>query len=163
MPDAPTRPDLFPDAPPPDPARRIRAATVKLRALRTQLGHDGLTPQGARTLIDDRNQQALLSTVLQIWSEVGIDVGELLASVEREREELIGQMESKRRLGPVQGFVIPTLRRCGLLSERVAAHFHDFLRANLGSQLVGDDVEEFLERIPDLPHDTAAWVMGANQ
>ena len=53
MRDAPTRPDLFPDAPPPDPARRIRAATVKLRALRTQLGHDGLTPQGARTLIDE--------------------------------------------------------------------------------------------------------------
>ena len=47
------RPDLFPDVLPPDPARRIRAATVKLRALRTQLGHDGLTPSGARTLIDE--------------------------------------------------------------------------------------------------------------
>ena len=39
-------------------------------------------------------------------------------------------------------------------------HYHEFLRANLGSQLVGEDVEEFLRRIPDLPEDTAAWVLG---
>ena len=53
MPERPSRPDLFPDAAAPDPARRIRAAAVKLRSLRTQLGHDGLTPSGARTLIDE--------------------------------------------------------------------------------------------------------------
>lgn len=51
--DGPFRPDLFPDAPAPDPARRIRASCVKLRSLRTQLGHDGLTPAGARLLIDE--------------------------------------------------------------------------------------------------------------
>jgi hypothetical protein len=118
--------------------------------------------EAARTLIDERNQQALLSSVLQIWSEVGIDVGALFACVERERDDLIQKMERGRRLGPVQGFVIPTLRRCGLLSDRVAAHFHDFLRANLGAKLVGADVEEFLENLPELPHDTAAWVLGAN-
>jgi hypothetical protein len=129
-------------------------------AQRTELEDFAL--EAARTLIDDRNQAALLSSVMQIWSEVGIDGAELLACVERERDELIRQMDSGRRLGPVQGFVIPTLRRCGLLSERVARHFHDFLRANLGAKLVGADVEEFLERLPDLPHDTAAWVLGAN-
>jgi rubrerythrin len=118
--------------------------------------------EAARTLIDERNQQTLLSSIMQIWSEVGIDVSELFACVERERDDLIRQMEGGRRLGPVQGFVIPTLRRCGLLSERVATHFHDFLRANLGAKLVGADVEEFLELVPELPHDTAAWVMGAN-
>lgn len=53
MSDRPGRPGPFPDAAPPDPARRIRAASVKLRSLRTQLGHDGLTPSGARTLIDE--------------------------------------------------------------------------------------------------------------
>jgi len=61
----------------------------------------------------------------------------------------------------VQGFVIPTLRRCGLLSERVATHFHAFLRDNLGANLVGADVEEFMDLIPELPRDTAAWVLGA--
>ena len=47
------KPDLFPDMGAPDPARRIRASAVKLRSLRTQLGHDGLTPAGARILIDE--------------------------------------------------------------------------------------------------------------
>ncbi len=117
--------------------------------------------EAARTLIDNRNQQALLGTVMQIWAEVGIDPAELFACVERERDELTRHLQRDRRLGPVQGFVIPTLRRCGLLSERVAAHFHSFLRANLGADLVGDDVEQFLQRLPELPRDTAAWVLGA--
>jgi len=129
-------------------------------AERTELEDFAL--EAARTLIDNRNQQALLSTVLQIWAEVGIDSNELFASVRREREELTRHMQKGRRLGPVQGFVVPTLRRCGLLSDRVAAHFYAFLRENLGANLVGDDVDEFIEHIPELPHDTAAWVLGAS-
>ena len=114
----------------------------------------------ARTLIDSRTQQTLASSILPIWAEAGIDPTELLACIAREREELMRNAHLPRRLGPVQGFVIPTLRRCGLLSERVAAHFHDMLRENLGSTVVGADLDEFLERIPDLPRDTAAWVLG---
>ena len=56
--------------------------------------------------------------------------------------------------------MIPTLRRCGLLSDRVAAHYHEFLRENLSGKVVGNTVEEFMARIPDLPEDTAAWVLG---
>jgi rubrerythrin len=100
-------------------------------AQRTELEDFAL--EAARTLIDERNQQTLLTSVMQIWTEVGIDVAELFACIDRERDDLIKRMENGRRLGPVQGFVIPTLRRCGLLSERVATHFHDFLRANLGA------------------------------
>lgn len=48
-----SRNDLFPDAAPADPVRRIRGAVVKVRSLRTQVGHDGLTPAGARTLLDE--------------------------------------------------------------------------------------------------------------
>jgi len=118
--------------------------------------------EAARTLIDNRNQQALLSEILRIWAEVGVDSGELFACVRRERDDLTRHMRKGGRLGPVQGFVIPTLRRCGLLSERVAAHFYDFLRENLGANLVGSDVDEFIDRIPELPRDTAAWVLGAN-
>ena len=54
---------------------------------------------------------------------------------------------------------MPTLRRCGLLSERVATHYHEFLHANLAGKMVGKNVQEFLELVPDLPEDTAAWVM----
>lgn len=116
--------------------------------------------EAARTLIDRRNQQTFFSSLLAIWSEVGIDVAALLESVQKEREELTRDVEPGKRLGPIQGFVIPTLRRCGLLSERVAAHFHSFLRDNFTSRVIGEDVEEFLKLIPDLPEDTAAWVLG---
>jgi len=127
-------------------------------AARTELEDFAL--ESARTLIDSRNQQTLFGEALRIWAETGIDVQALLDSLNRERDELTRGAVRGRRLGPVQGFVIPTLRRCGLLSERVARHYHEFLRQNLGSNLIGETVEEFLAGIPDLPEDTARWVMG---
>lgn len=45
--------DLFPDLTPPDPAARIRGAATRIRSLRAQVGHDGLTPSASRTLIDE--------------------------------------------------------------------------------------------------------------
>ena len=116
----------------------------------------------ARSLID-RNAQGLFTTLLEIWLEVGVDPAALFASLHAEREELMGDLPRGRRLGPVQGFVIPTLRRCGLLSERVATHYHGFLRENFGGRVVGETVEEFLQHLPDLPADTARWVMGELQ
>ena len=116
----------------------------------------------ARSLID-RNAQGFFTTLLEIWLEVGVDPAALFASLHAEREELTRDLPRGRRLGPVQGFVIPTLRRCGLLSERVAAHYHGFLRDNFGARVVGETVEEFLQHLPDLPADTARWVMGELQ
>ncbi|MEW6269761.1 MAG: ferritin-like domain-containing protein [Thermodesulfobacteriota bacterium] len=116
--------------------------------------------EASRTLIDNRNQQAFLAEVLRVWAEVGVDTNELLACLQREMDELTRDEKRGKRLGPVQGFVIPTLRRCGLLSERVAAHYLEFLRANLTRNLVGEDVEQFLRYLPELPEDTAAWVLG---
>ncbi len=116
----------------------------------------------ARTLID-RNAQGFFTTLLQIWAEVGVDPSAMFASLHAEREELMRDQPRGRRLGPVQGFVIPTLRRCGLLSERVATHYHGFLRENFGARVAGENVEEFLQHLPDLPADTAQWVMGELQ
>jgi P-aminobenzoate N-oxygenase AurF len=116
--------------------------------------------EAARTLIDNRRQQAMLSIVLELWGELGVDSVALLTCLQNERDQIVDLRENGGRLGPVHGFVVPTLRRCGLLSERVAMHFHEFLYANLAGGLVGNDVEEFLERVPDLPADTAAWVLG---
>ena len=48
--------DLFPDMAPGDPAARIRSAATKIRSLRGQVGHDGLTPSATRTLIDELTQ-----------------------------------------------------------------------------------------------------------
>ena len=116
--------------------------------------------EAARTLVDNRRQEGLLAMILQTWAEAGIDPVALLTCLQQERDELMGGPAKGRRLGPVQGFVVPALRRCGLLSERVAAHFHEFLHANLAGRQVGESVEEFLQLIPDLPEDTAAWVLG---
>jgi hypothetical protein len=116
--------------------------------------------EAARTLIDNRRQQGLLASMLEVWAEAGIDPVALLTSLQEEREEISRPVAPGSRLGPVQGFVVPTLQRLGLLSERVAAHYHEFLHANLGSRLVGENVEQFIARIPALPADTAAWVMG---
>jgi len=116
----------------------------------------------ARVLID-RNAQGLLTTLVQIWTEVGVDPAKLFTSLHEEREELTRDLPRGRRLGPVQGFVLPTLRRCGLLSERVASHFHGFLRENFGARVAGADVKEFLQYLPELPEDTARWLMGEIQ
>jgi hypothetical protein len=45
--------DLFPDMAPADSAQRIRGSATRIRSLRSQVGHDGLTPSAARTLIDE--------------------------------------------------------------------------------------------------------------
>jgi hypothetical protein len=45
--------DLFPDLAPVDPSQRIRGSAVRIRSLRSQVGHDGLTPAAARNLIDE--------------------------------------------------------------------------------------------------------------
>jgi hypothetical protein len=116
----------------------------------------------ARSLID-RNAQGFFTTLLQIWAEIGIDPVAMFTSLHNEREEITRDLPRGRRLGPVQGFVIPTLRRCGLLSERVAAHFHGFLLDNFGSKVAGADVDDFLKHLPELPADTARWVMGEIQ
>ena len=115
--------------------------------------------EAARTLIDNRQQQGLLQMVLQVWNEVGIDTVALLTSLQQERDMLMGPASKEHRLGPVQGFVVPTLRRCGLLSERVAEHYREFLYANLAGKLVGENVQEFMSLVPDLPEDTATWVL----
>jgi len=45
--------DPFGDLASPDPAQRIRNGATRIRSLRSQVGHDGLTPSATRTLIDE--------------------------------------------------------------------------------------------------------------
>jgi hypothetical protein len=118
--------------------------------------------EAARSLIDQRNAQTFLTTIMQIWADAGIDPVELLTCIQKEREELT-RHSTRRRLGPTQGFVIPTLRRCGLFSERIATRYHELLRDNLSGRLVGETLEDFMNALPDLPEDTAAWVLGELQ
>lgn len=116
--------------------------------------------EASRTLIDARRATTLFGSMVEVWTKAGVDVAGLLECASKEIPEILKNQNKKRRVGAIQGFVIPTLRRCGLLSKRVAEHYHEMLVANLSAQVVGDDVETFLSRIPDLPEDTAHWVLG---
>ncbi len=59
--------DLFPDLAPADPSARIRDAATRIRNLRGQVGHDGLSPAASRTLIDEITKalEAILSALDQ--------------------------------------------------------------------------------------------------
>ena len=113
----------------------------------------------ARMLIDVRSS-GLFNDILAVWAEAGIEPMELIASIQNERDELVSGLTRGMRLGPVQGFVIPTLRRCGLLSDRVAEKYHEFLSANPAGNAFGKTVKEFLRDLPELPEDTTAWALG---
>ena len=113
----------------------------------------------ATTLAGSVSQRGLFEAFVRAWADSGVDVAELILCVQREREEISKGISRTQQLGPVTGFVIPTLRRCGLLSERVAHHYHDLVKDALGTGLVGGTVEEFMKLIPGLPADTAAWVL----
>ena len=113
----------------------------------------------ARMLVDFRNA-GIFNDVLKVWGEAGIDAQELITCVQRERDDITRNLKRGRRFGPVQGFVIPALRRCGLLSERVAAKYHEFLSANPAGSVFGKTVQEFMRDLPELPEDTTAWVFG---
>ena len=45
--------NLFDDVPRMTPAQRIRHSASRIRRLRQQVGHDGLSPASARTLLDE--------------------------------------------------------------------------------------------------------------
>lgn len=126
-------------------------------AERTELEDFAL--EASRILVRGNNDHGLVTSLLDAFSDLGVDAVALMESVRKERDEITAGMPRLQQLGPVGGFVLPTLKRCGLLSERVANHYHDFLKGTVNAHTMGDSVEEFMARIPGLPEDTAAWVM----
>jgi hypothetical protein len=113
----------------------------------------------AKTLAGSQSQRGLFEAFVHAWADSGIDVAELLTCVQREHEEITRGMTRTQKLGPVVGFVLPTLRRCGLFSERVAARYHEMFKEGASAPLTGDTVDAFMAAVPGLPADTAAWVL----
>ncbi|HUO04294.1 MAG TPA: ferritin-like domain-containing protein [Candidatus Binataceae bacterium] len=116
--------------------------------------------EAAVGIIGSGSQAGFMTSLFESWAETGVDTAEMISCAAREREELTRSEKVPRRMGPVTGFVIPTLKRCGLFTESLAARFYDVLRGNMSLKRLGANVEEFMQRIPDLPEDTAAWVLG---
>ncbi len=110
--------------------------------------------EAARKLVDSRTGLSMRDSVLGIWAEAGIDVQEAVQRIQGERDVI--QAELRRtggRLGPVRGFVIPTLRAIGLFGPRIEAHFDEMFQANMGA-LAGRIADDRYE----LPEDLEAWV-----
>jgi hypothetical protein len=57
-------------------------------------------------------------------------------------------------MGPVSGFVIPTLRSIGLFSERIEGHFAEMFEANFHTQ----EARNLARLHQELPDDLEAWV-----
>jgi len=110
--------------------------------------------ESSRLLIDSRSGNSIRETVFKLWASLGIDMAAAFASILKDRERIVKSMErTGGRLGPVRGFVIPTLNSIGLYSERVRGHFDEMFRAN-----IGEDLARQTAAIPDLPEDLEAWV-----
>jgi hypothetical protein len=93
-----------------------------------------------------------------------VDPEELAAGVRRDGDK-VAQAVARRggRLGPISGFVVPTLRRIGLLSERVSGHFRemfDAMRVSLPPPALGGKPVNPLDALVELPEDLDAWAAG---
>ena len=111
--------------------------------------------ESARLLIDSRAGLSMRDQVLGIWKSAGIDPIEAMQKLAAERDVVAAALaKSGGRLGPVSGFVIPTLRAIGLYSDRIRAHFVEMFEANIATPRA----RELATAGADLPDDLEAWV-----
>jgi hypothetical protein len=111
--------------------------------------------ESARLLIDSRAGLSMRDQVLAIWRDAGVDPLEAMTKLAEERDVVASALQrSGGRLGPVSGFVIPTLRAIGLYSERIRGHFAEMFEANIASARARD----LAGAGADLPADLEAWV-----
>jgi len=111
--------------------------------------------EAARLLIDQRAGFSMRERIMKIWAEAGIDPNEALVQMMKEREVIAKALaERGGRMGPISGFVIPTLRAIGLYSDRIAGHFKEMWTANVGAEAA----ERLAHSDSRLPDDLEAWV-----
>lgn len=110
--------------------------------------------EAARKLIDSRGGGTMRDSVMDLWRAAGVDPAWAFGEIAKERATVAAALQrSGGRRGPFRGFVIPTLKSIGLFSDRIAGHFDDLFRANLGANLgsTKDDPTA-------VPEDLEAWV-----
>ena len=118
--------------------------------------------EAARMLIDSRRGATLNDAFLQMWREAGVDPADVGRALSEDQAKLQAAIAARGgRLGPVSGFVVPTLRRIGLLSERAADHFrHMFDAMNVASRGADGVSRNPLDSLVELPEDLEAWATG---
>jgi hypothetical protein len=91
--------------------------------------------EAARLLIDSRAGKTMRESALEIWREAGLDPQEAFQKILSERSVVLAAAGRQGGFsGPVRGFVVPTLRKIGLFSERIEGHFMEMFEANLGKE-----------------------------
>jgi len=111
--------------------------------------------EAARQLIDQRTGTSMRTTMLEVWSQAGIDPGEAIGAIMKERELITEALrEQGKSMGPVHGFVVPTLQSIGLDSDRIRGHFKEMWSANIGPETA----ERMAREDAALPKDLGEWV-----
>jgi hypothetical protein len=110
--------------------------------------------ESARLLVDSRAGVSMRQSVFEVWKKAGLDPLTAFTEIAKERETIAAELQkSGGRLGPMRGFVIPTLKAIGLGSERLIGHFDEMFRANFGGRT------ESVAKDPwGVPEDLEAWV-----
>jgi hypothetical protein len=110
--------------------------------------------ESARLLIDSRAGVSMRESVFEVWKQAGLDPMTAFAEIAKERETIAAELQkSGGRLGPMRGFVIPTLKAIGLGSENLIGHFDEMFRANFSGR-----TESVAQDTWDVPEDLEAWV-----
>jgi hypothetical protein len=111
--------------------------------------------EAARQLIDQRTGNSMRASMLEVWADAGIDPHEALPRILEEREVLAEAMRQRgASMGPVHGFVVPTLASIGLYSDRIRGHFREMWSANIGPEMG----ERMAREDAALPSDLGEWV-----
>jgi len=111
--------------------------------------------EAARQLIDQRSGNSMRGTMMQVWAQAGIDPADAIPKILQERDVINEAIQEQGgSMGPVHGFVVPTLQSIGLYSDRIRSHFKDMWMANIGAETG----ERMAREDALLPSDLGEWV-----
>ncbi len=121
--------------------------------------------EATRMLLDSRRGSTLNDAFMQNLKEAGVDPADLAAGLRDDQDKLAAAVARRGgRLGPVSGFVVPTLRKIGLFGDRISGHFRemfDVMHITLPSDRPGAPGPNPLDRLVEVPEDLESWATGA--
>lgn len=108
--------------------------------------------ESCRALIESNSGRSFRESLREMWVAAGIDPRDVFRGLLREQDEILREVrDSNRDGGPLMGFVMPALRRVGLMSERIDRHFHELLAGAAGP------LASVLEEQREFPEDLESW------
>lgn len=117
----------------------------------------------SRLLLDSRAGSTFSDTLMGIWSDAGVDPANVFSALQSERETIRAAVEKRGgRLGPISGFVIPTLKSIGLFGPRAAERFRelfDAMQISMPARAGEARGKNPVDALVALPDDLEAWVL----